>query len=64
MFMKNFHENIVDENVSKKKLALARQTAHGCHTRSSNWFRLLGGNTCILEGLSLSYLGGGELERK
>ena len=43
------------------KLALARQTAHGYHTRSSNWFGLLGGNTCVLEGLSICHLGGGRV---
>ena len=48
----------------RKKLALARQTAHGCHTRSSNWFRLLGGNTCVLEGYQCVSWEGGELETK
>ena len=46
------------------KLALARQTAHGYHTRSSNWFGLLGGNTCVLEGLSICHLGGEESWRE
>ena len=56
-FSEDFRE-IQVKTVDLQKLALARQTAHGCHTRSSNWFRLLGGNTCILEGLSMCQLGG------
>ena len=59
----NHSNSLIFGGVSEKfypgrKLALARQTAHGCHTRSSNWFRLLGGNTCALEGLSMCQLGG------